>query len=147
MKNLHLCDCNEIRAFLKVNHAVEFDFQGKEDAYYFIYTTLWETGYWKKNKKDKGAARRYLALLTGYKPSMLTTLIKKARRAKLTPTQYKRNSFPRTYTDEDILLLVKTDKLYGFLNAHATREILKRECMVFGNRHYERLSEISPAHI
>jgi hypothetical protein len=78
---------------------------------------------------------------------MLTALIKKARGGKLIRKQYKRNSFPKKYTDEDISLLAQTDKLHGFLNANATKEILKREYVLFGNRQYERISKISPAHI
>jgi hypothetical protein len=55
--------------------------------------------------------------------------------------------FPRLYGSEDVALLVKVDNAHERLAGPATIAILKREYSVFGNLEYERIKEISVAHL
>lgn len=57
------------------------------------------------------------------------------------------SSFSRQYTDHDVVVLTTTDDAHGRLSGPATRKILADEYHLFGNKEYERLADISPAHI
>ncbi len=86
--------------------------------------------------------------MTGYSHTQATELI---RRFKTTGyvrfKQYRRYSFPRTYTDHDIVVLAQTDDAHGRLSGPATAKILSDEYLRFDKQDCERLSNISPAHI
>ncbi len=51
------------------------------------------------------------------------------------------------YKAYDIKLLEKTDDLHLRLNSLATKEILRREYEVFGNKEFENIARVSPSHI
>lgn len=147
MKSLRLRNYSDFEAFLKACGEVEFKPESKQEAYSVIETTLFEAKYWSLPKKDKTIIRTCLSILTCYSRAQLSRLIKKARAGTLTVRRYQRHSFKRIYTDQDIRLLATTDELHSILNGKATKEIVKREYEVFGNKAYERLSAVSPAHI
>jgi hypothetical protein len=58
-----------------------------------------------------------------------------------------RNSFSTRYTNEDILLLAKTDEAHQQLSGPATKKLFERAYIVFEQKKYEHLSKISTAHI
>ena len=55
--------------------------------------------------------------------------------------------FKRLYTDADILLLSKIDKLHDTPSGQAIKHLLTRAFMVFKDNAFERLSRISVAQI
>jgi hypothetical protein len=59
----------------------------------------------------------------------------------------KRNKFARKYLSTDIARLIETDSAHECLSGRATKEILRREYEVFGNKAYKTISEISVSHI
>lgn len=147
MKNLRFSNCNEIRDFLKANKSFDFEFETKKDKYKFIDKTLKRLSYWSLAKKEKGPVIECLKLLTGYKRSQLMALIKRSWREELKVKEYKRNRFPKKYTDKDIALLAETDDCHSRLNGPATKNILGRQFNLFKKEEYERLSKISVSHI
>jgi transposase InsO family protein len=61
--------------------------------------------------------------------------------------EYRRQRFPKRYTTADIALLASVDEAHETLSGPATRKILEREHRDYGQVGYERLAEISVAHI
>jgi len=61
--------------------------------------------------------------------------------------EYRRRRFPKTYTRADIELLASVDEAHETLSGPATKRILEREFEEFGQDDYERLAQISVAHI
>lgn len=60
---------------------------------------------------------------------------------------YQRHEFTTKFTPSDIALLIKTDNLHLRLNGNATKKILQREYLIFGNLKYKKISKISISHI
>ena len=51
------------------------------------------------------------------------------------------------YTDADVRQLAKVDRAHERLSGPATRRILEREHLEYGRREYDRLAQISVAHL
>ena len=147
MKNLHLFNCNEIRAFLETNKDLVFEILKKEEKYALIREVWFGTKYRKLSRKDKHTVITYLRFLTGYRRSQIMILLRKAKDGKLRVEKYHRHIFPKKYTDSDVALLAETDGLHLCLNSKATRDILRREYEVFKHQEYQKLAEISSSHI
>lgn len=60
---------------------------------------------------------------------------------------YRRNRFPQRYTAADVELLTAVDEAHDGLSGPATQKILYREFYEFADQRYERLADISVAHI
>jgi transposase InsO family protein len=58
-----------------------------------------------------------------------------------------RTSFPRTFTEADVLLLAHTDTLHGTLSGPATKKLMERAWELFGDTRYKRLARISVGHL
>ncbi len=58
-----------------------------------------------------------------------------------------RTSFSRTFTRADVLLLAHTDSLHGTLSGLATKKLMERTWRLFSDPRYERLAQISVAHL
>ena len=138
----------EIKHLLTATKLLSFRAANTQEAYGWIEQMLRATCYWQLTKKERGTVRAYLKKMTGYSDSQLTRLIARWRKCgMLRLTQYRRHSFPRTYTDHDIVILAETDDAHGRLSGPATAKILKDEYELFGQQAYQRLAGISPAHI
>jgi transposase InsO family protein len=139
---------DELRALLATLEGQTFKAENKAEAYDWIEGQLKRYRYDRLRKKDRRVIRQYLKTYTGYSASQLTRLIarwKQTHRVRL--KAYKRHMFARHYTRDDIVLLAHVDTIHGLLSGPATRCILERECTVFGQAAYERLSRISASHI
>ena len=138
----------EIRSFLTSAEALAFTVTRQGDAYSWLETTLRELDYLHLRKPDKGLVRQYVRKMTGYSRTQITTLIHRFR-----TTSYvrgkppRRHRFPRKYGPADGALLAKVDLAHGQLSGPATKHILEREYQIFHKPEYERLAQISPAHI
>lgn len=138
----------EIKHLLTATGLLSFKAANKAEAYQWIEQLLRATRYWRLSKKERGVVRAYIRKMTGYSRTQTTELIRRfAAIGFVRVRQYRRHSFPRTYTDHDIVVLAATDDAHGRLSGPATARILSDEYRLFGNTVYERLADISPAHI
>jgi hypothetical protein len=148
MDDSHLISVAQIREFLKTSALVNFKGVSRKQKYQWVENTLNRFGYFSLSKSSKGIIRDYLIQMTGFSTAQVGRLIKKKRKTgKVLVSSTKRNSFPTTYTPEDIARLADTDNVHLRLSGKATKEILVREFEKFKKKEYERLSRISIAHI
>ena len=120
----------------------------KEQRYAWIARTLKRTRYFGLTKRDKSVVRAYLKRGSGYSHSQLTRLISQYKaRGWLSAKAPVKSTFPKKYTNEDILLLAKTDEAHQQLSGSATKKLFERAYKVFGDEAYARLSAISVSHL
>lgn len=149
MNDAHLRSIEDIENFLQGNEKLTVVIVGRKERYQWMRGVLLRFKYKRLRKKEKGVVKQYLQKLTGYSKVQTKRLVRKYVEKKL---QYhfltrKRNSFARKYLSTDIALLIETDVAHESLSGQATREILRREYAVFGNKKYQNISEISSSHI
>lgn len=138
----------QIRAFLAGSGEVRFAGQQREQVYGWVERTLVRHQYASLDRSGKGLIRRYLARMTGLSRAQVTRLIalhQKTGRVKA--AVYQRTKFAQRYTARDVELLAYVDKAHGNLSGPATRRILQREYLEYGQAAYQRLSAISVAHL
>lgn len=139
----------QLGEFLKASQkvVVSLEEQPIEEKYLFIEKTIKQFSYNKLAKKEKRTVYGYLRKVTGYKKRQLYRLITKAQQGTLKRTRYIRVKPHHIYTGSDIKLLEKTDELHLRLSEDATKEILRREYVVFGKQEYQTIARISHSHI
>jgi transposase InsO family protein len=149
MNDAHMRSIEDIRKFLQGNEKVDITIESQKEKYEWIGTVVRRFGYRKERKKNKSLIKRYIGAFTGYSDIQIKRLVKRYYEGKLTYSLLtrKRNSFARKYVSTDIALLITTDILHGCLSGQATKEILRREYAVFGNKTYENISHLSSSHI
>lgn len=153
MNDSHVGSLEQIKEFLKIDSAFKFEEGSKKERYKWVADVVTKFRYHrlkKKQKKDRGAIRRYIQKVTNLSPVQITRLIKKHRKSGVLKPDYSKlkvNSFPRFYESSDIELLIQTDIAHHCLNGKATKKILKRQYEVFKDIAYERISRISVSHI
>lgn len=148
MDDSHLVSVAQIREFLQTSALVNFKGVSKKEKYQWVESTLNRFGYLKLKRRDRGIVRNYVIRMTGFSPAQAGRLIRqKSKKGKVFLSSTGRNSFPTTYTPEDIARLADTDNAHARLSGKATQEILAREFEKFGKKEYERLSKISLSHI
>jgi len=138
----------QIRGFLEGSAEVQFKGKGREEVYGWVTRTLRGQGYSQQGRAGKGVLRQYLAKMTGLSRAQITRLIGRYRQAgEVREAPYRRHQFANKYTRGDIELLAALDEAHETLSGPATRRILQREWGEFGRQDYERLAEISVAHL
>lgn len=148
MDDLQVTSIPQIREILNLPEAVQFKEHSQKEKYDWIDQVLTRFNYLRLKKKERGSVRKYIMRMSGISKSQLTRLIlKKDEVGKILPSSRKRNTFPTTYTPEDIARLVATDNAHERLSGLATKEIFIREYEKFGKADYKRLRKISIAHI
>lgn len=86
--------------------------------------------------------------MTGFSDAQITRLIaKKKKMGKIRADTTKRHRFPKRYTPEDVAYIIETDKAHNHLSGPATKRIFEREYTIFKKESFERLKNISVAHI
>jgi len=148
MNDAQLHTLDQLRAFLNGTAAVGFSVRANE-RYDFIARIVHRFGYARLRRADKGVVLRFLRRVSGYSRAQLTRLIERGRLPGALVKRYRaqRIGFTRTYTDADVLLLAHTDTLHGTLSGPATKKLMERAFVVFGELRYERLATISVAHL
>ncbi len=99
-------------------------------------------------RSDKGLVKRYISKVTGMSRAQATRLI--ARYVEDGTIQVRRSrgrQFTAHYSPADMALLAEVDEAHETLSGPATRKILYREYYEFADARYERLANISSAHI
>jgi hypothetical protein len=148
MDDSHATSLEQIRALVAGNAAVRFTGQKRQEVYEWVERTLVRHQYPDLRKPDKGVLRLYLAQMTGLSRAQVTRLITGYQQiGKVIAVPYQRTRFRSVYTAADVELLAYVDRAHGNLSGPATRRILEREYMEYGQVAYQRLAEISVAHL
>ena len=138
----------QVRQFLDGTADVEFEMGTKAKRYEWIEETFVRFRYLELSKSEKGLLLKFLRKVSGYSHVQVKRFVRQyfetghVRRRKA-----KKRGFIRRYTDEDIRLLAETDELHGTLSGHATKKLCERACGIFGEAGYQRLAQISVAHL
>jgi transposase InsO family protein len=110
--------------------------------------TLVRHQYASVDRPGKGLVRSYIARMTGLSRAQVTRLITVYRETgRVNAAVYQRTSFATRYTAADVDLLAYVDKAHGNLSGPATRRILEREHNEYSQAAYQRLADISVAHL
>ena len=148
MDDSQITTLDQIQSILKTPRDLKFKGAARNEKYAWMDKTLNRFDYFSLGKKDKGAVKAYLLRMTGFSRAQSTRLVRlKLRQGSITVTPGKRHCFETKYTVLDKELLAKTDNAHGRLSGPATKRIFQRLYDVYGDKQFERLKEISSAHI
>jgi transposase InsO family protein len=138
----------QIRVFLEASEEVHFEGKEREEIYGWISRTLQFHGYRQQKRRNRGLLRCYVEKLTGLSRAQVTRLIGRYfKSGAVKEASYRRHRFAQRYTRGDIELLASVDEAHETLSGPATKRILEREYSEYGKPEYERLAEISVAHL
>ena len=138
----------QIRAFLEASDEVHFEAQNRDQIYAWVERRLREQNWSELGRASRGLVRRYLEKMTGLSRAQITRLIKQyASGQAVKPKSYRRHKFASRYSRADIELLASVDEAHETLSGPATQKILQREFHEFGDERYERLAQLSVAHL
>lgn len=99
-------------------------------------------------KADKGAVTRYLMKVTGYSLAQIKHLIQQyAKTGTVKVKLARQNGFKRAYTETDIRLLASMDEHHGQPSGAVLKKLCERAFDRFGMGEYQRLANISVAHL
>ncbi|HMO46635.1 MAG TPA: DDE-type integrase/transposase/recombinase [Rubrivivax sp.] len=130
----------------------ELQFRRAEDdegRYGWIEQVLRRFGYRQLHRADRGAVLAYLQRLSGYSRAQVTRLVARWTTGKPLVKNYRRpeHAFARRYTAADVALLAEVDRAMGTLSGPATACVLRRQRDVFKVPGFERLADLSVAHL
>jgi transposase InsO family protein len=152
--NLNMNDDNlvtiaQLETFTAASGGITFSAHSRKQKYAWIEKILQRFWYTSSKKKNRSVIKSFVMKMTGYSDAQMTRLIAKMRamRRIAVPDAPRRNSFPARYTTDDVARLAETDNAHSRLAGAATREIFRREFILFGNTDYVRLKDISIAHL
>lgn len=147
MNDSRITSIQEIKEFLEHSKKFVIKLKTIEEKYEFLWDTILRFRYKRLKRKDKKVILLYVKKITGYKKAQVHRLVKRASNGNLVRRKYVRQNPSTKYNPTDIKLLEQTDELHLRLNSLATKEILRREYEVFGNKEYETVSQVSSSHI
>src|SRR3989338_1318587 len=138
----------QLREFLNLSNSATFSRTDRDEAYEWIVRTLGRFGYHRLTKKEKGVVRAYIRKVTGYSDTQLDRLIRRKREVgRVVARERTQPTFPRVYTAEDIALLAEVDNAEGRRTGGALKKTLADMFRVYGDKRFERLTNISVAHL
>jgi len=148
MEEARLQTLAQVREFLKGTTAVAFRVP-KAERNQFIERVLKRFGYSPHGKADKGVLLRYLERMTGLSRQQVTRLVRQYRKdGKLSKRQAApKHGFTGRFTATDVALLAEMDVLHSTLSGPATKKLMERALLVFGDARFERLAGISVSHL
>jgi hypothetical protein len=148
MKDGERLSLEQIRAFLGGSEEVGFKAASQKELYEWTERTLCAQEYAGLGRNGKGLVRRYIARVTGLSRAQVTRLIGKyAESGKIQVRRGRGRRFTSHYTAADIGLLALVDEAHDTLSGPATQKILYREFFEFADTRYERLANLSVAHL
>ena len=144
-----LTSLDEVRAFLEGNTSVSFSAPDPAERYRWLEATLRQFHYSTLGRADKGVLRAFAAKVTGYSRAQLTRLIKQWTDARtiLDHRGPPAKPFTTHYTEADVQALVTLDRLHQQPSGPAARKLAERMARVYEDPAYERLADISVAHL
>jgi transposase InsO family protein len=138
----------QMRAFLEGSSEVRFAGQRRQEVYSWVEQTLVRHQYAGLGRASKGLVRSYLSRMTGLSRAQVTRLITAyCKSGRVKAVIYQRTKFATRYIAADLDLLAYVDKAHENLSGPATRRILEREYREYGQAAYQRLADISVAHL
>lgn len=138
----------QIKEFTKVAKGIEFKGAKRKEKYAWIEEVLLRFRYFTLRKKEKSVLKKYVIRMTGFSDAQLTRLIaKKKKTGKILADTTKRYRFPKKYTPEDIVRIIETDNAHNRLSGPATKRIFQRMYEFFNDQRFQRLKDISVAHL
>lgn len=140
----------QLHQVLAGTQALEFRrAEDDESRYAWIEQVLRRFGYRQLARCDRGAVLAYLQRLSGYSRAQVTRLVTRWVTGKPLVKNYRRpeHAFARRYTAADVALLADVDRAMGALSGPATACVLRRQRDVFKVPGFERLGDISVAHL
>ena len=139
----------QLAAFLAGSQRVAFCVPGdRGERYRMVEQTLLQFRYQQLDKKSKGVVIRFLMQITGYSRQQLTRHIQRYKRTgQVTCRSSAGNGFQRRYDDRDIRLIAEADERYDCPSGAVLRKYFERGYEQFGQQEYERLRQISVAHL
>ena len=148
MDDSQITTLEQIRSILKSPGGLKFKGTTRNEKYNWVENALNRFNYFSLGKKDKGTVKAYLLRMSGFSRAQLTRLVsKKIRKGSIKADTGECNRFETKYTIFDKELLARTDNAHGRLSGPATKRIFQRLHDVYGDKTFERLKDISPAHI
>jgi transposase InsO family protein len=148
MQNAESLSREQIQEFLRSSEPIEFAGGKREERYGWVERVLAAQNYGKLGKGARGLVRAYVRKVTGLSEAQTTRLIRAYQdHGQVQAQPYQRHRFASKYTVEDVALLAEVDRAHGRLSGPATRRILQRAYEQFGEKQYERLAQISVAHL
>src|SRR5665213_1676489 len=148
MDDSEAVNLEQIRGFLAGSGEVRFAGLRRAEVYSWVERTLVRHEYASLGRVSKGLVRRYVARMTGLSRAQVTRLIAGHRlTGRVKAVEYQRTRFAARYTEADVRLLAYVDQAHGNLSGPATKRILEREYVEYGQTVYQRLAEISVAQI
>lgn len=148
MSNAESLSVEQIREFLQSTQLIDFVGCGRNEKYAWVERVLRAQNYGELGKRDRGVVRAYVEKVTGMSAAQTTRLIRGfLDNGVVRATPYQRHRFSALYTPEDIGLLAEVDRAHGRLSGPATRHLLQRAYEQYGNTEYQRLAQISVAHV
>lgn len=138
----------QIRTILAGSADLHFTGQKRPEVYAWVESLLVRHQYATLPRSDKGLLHRYVEQMTGRSRAQATRLIASYRKTgRVQAAKYQRTKFATRYTAADLELLAYVDKAHGNLSGPATKRILEREHTEYGQAAYQRLAQISVAHL
>lgn len=137
-----------IRAFLEGSEEIGFEARSQPELYEWTKRMLCEQEYARLGREAKGLVKRYIAKVTGRSRAQVTRMIRQYLDSGTIQSRRGRGKrFGVHYTDSDLALLAAVDEAHQTLSGPATKKILYREYYEFADTRFERLADISAAHI
>lgn len=139
----------QVEAFL--NGTTDVDFRAPDGANrrVWIERVVRRFGYARRPRRERGLLLRFLIKVTGYSPAQMKRLLAQwhtehhLRDRRGPPAK----PFACRYTLSDQHALAELDAVHGTLSGPATRKLAERAFLRFGDARYERLAQISVAHL
>jgi transposase InsO family protein len=148
MQNAESLSRDQIQEFLRSSEPIDFTSGGREERYQWVERIWAAQNYGKLRKRERGLVRAYVRKVTGLSEAQTTRLIRAfLDQGVVRARAYQGHRFTAKYRVEDVALLAEVDGAHGRLSGPATRRILQRAYEQFGEKQYERLAQISVAHL
>lgn len=150
MNESRLHSVEQLRAFLDGTLEVQFcALKQDTERYAFITSVVRRFGYAYLARADKGVVLRYLEHTSGYSRQQLTRLLHRVLEGAALAKRYHApaHGFARKFSPADVALLAETDVLHGTLSGPATKKIMQRAYVLYGDTRYQRLAGLSVSHL
>ena len=148
MEDARLHTLAQVRAFLDGTSEGAFRVP-KAERHRFIARVLTRFGSARHGRADKGVVLRYLARMTGLSRQQVTRLVRPYRQDGTLSSRHgaPRHAFSRRFTATDVAVLADMDALHGTVSGPATKKLMERALLIFGDTRFERLAGISVSHL
>lgn len=148
MDDSNLKTISDLKRFLRGSRFLKLKGISRSEKYAWMNRTIVRFKYSRLAKKDKSVVKNYMLRITGFSDAQITRLIAKHRtEGRIISRTRTRHRFARTYTSRDIQILVHTDNLHERLSGPATKKLFQRAYELYSDDRYERLKDISVAHL